>query len=165
MSKVNGYECDVCNKIYSHKKALNHYTRKYIWKDWLGETRNNIYSFDICQDCLERIVKAIKLDSGVKQMKKYNNYLCPGDLKHFLLSIIKIKDECRDDSYVTDKIANKRTLGGKKIRYDEDFYLAVGDGCGYEQFSNYKIPRELQKRIVCLIEQYIDEVKAGGIDE
>lgn len=73
-------------------------------------------------------------------MEKYRNRYCPiNDLKHFLKII--------------------------KIFKDEDFYLATKDNYGGRNFYNHEIPKELQKRIVCLIEQYIDEVKAGGIDK
>lgn len=92
-------------------------------------------------------------------MNKNKNRLCPiDDLNHFLHILRNIEDECSSDSYVTDKIPNKRALGGNKLRYDEDFYLALRDNDGGRNFYNYKIPRELQKRIVYLIEQYVDEL-------
>lgn len=98
-------------------------------------------------------------------MKKYKNRLCPiDDLNHFLHILRNIEDECSSDSYVTDKIANKLTLGRKKLRYDEDFYLAVRDNDGGRNFYNHEIPRELQKRIVCVIEQYVDELDGGRWD-
>ena len=92
-------------------------------------------------------------------MEKYKNRLCPiDDLNHFLHILRNIEDECSSDSYVTDKIANKHALGGNKLRYDENFYLALEDDYCFGTFTNYEIPRELQKRIVCVIEQYVDEL-------
>ena len=83
-------------------------------------------------------------------------------LEHFLFIIKDIERKCQDDSYVTDKIINRLTLSGEKLRYNENFYLSVREGRDekgrdFGMFYNYEIPRELQKRIVCLIEEYLDE--------
>ena len=64
MSKVNGYKCDVCNRFCSNRKALNHFTRKFIWSDFMGESHNKIYDFDICKNCFERIVMEIKKEGA-----------------------------------------------------------------------------------------------------
>ena len=95
-------------------------------------------------------------------MDKSKNHFAPIDLNHFLFNIRDTEKNCQDDSYVTDKIADKYTLGGYKLRYNENFYLAIREGRDekgrdFEMFYNYEIPRELQKRIVCLIEDYLDE--------
>lgn len=96
-------------------------------------------------------------------MDKSKNHFVPiDDLNNFLSNIRKCEENCHSDSYVTDKIANRYTLSGKKLRYNENFYLAIREGRDkkgrdFGQYYNYEIPRELQKRIVCLIEEYLDE--------
>lgn len=96
-------------------------------------------------------------------MYRFKNHFVPtDDLYNFLSNIRDIEKNCQDDSYVTDKIANRLTLSGEKLRYNENFYLSVREGRDengrdFGNFYNYEIPRELQKRIVCLIEQYLDE--------